>query len=363
MNGSLATMTRHPQWLIACGAVSTLLLSGCSGPQVHTSTLTQPPVGSIWVADERADRLSVIDAATGTVTTTVPDIKGPHNVQVGRDNSVVYATSSAGNVVALDPATYRVTAKAPTGAEPAHVIEAPNGKVYVTNAGDGTVSVYKGRSLIPAGRIRVDGMPHGMRAAANGSVIVVANMMDGAVDLIDPATDKMLGAVPVGKLPVQVAVSADGHYAYTGIADPPSVVKIDLPQRKTVGSVSVPNAPVQLYLTPDDKTVLCADQGDHDSPGHALSIIDTEAMNTRGTVTTGSGPHGVVVDQTGNWAWVSNSFDNTVSVVDVVNMAVEDTIPVGTAPNGISYSPQAPAPAPAIPTTTVAPDKLPGAHQ
>lgn len=355
-------MTTRARRFLAAGALATIWLSGCSGREVHTSTVTPPPSGAVWVADEGADSLSVIDAATSAVTATMTDIKGPHNVQVGRDGSVVYATSSAGNVVAIDPATYRVTAKAPTGPKPAHVIEAPNGKVYVTNAGDGTVSVYKGRGLAPAGQIRVDGMPHGIRAAANGSVIVVANMTDGALDLIDPATDKMLGAVPVGKSPVQVAVTADGHYAYTGLTDPPSVVKVDLAQRKTVSSVTVPNAPVQLSLTPDEKTVLCADQGDRDNPGHALSVIDTATMSSRGDVATGSGPHGVVIDKSGNWAWVTNSFDNTVSVVDVVNMSVEDSIPVDAGPNGVSYSPQAPAPGSTNTSKAVAPEAVPGGH-
>ena len=62
-------------------------------------------------------------------------------------------------------------------------------------------------------------MPHGLRAAAGGSVIVVANTMDGAVDLIDPATDKYERAVPVGASPAQVAVSSDGSTPTPG---PPS---------------------------------------------------------------------------------------------------------------------------------------------
>ena len=96
-------------------------LTGCSSkPQA-----SPPRSGSVWVADEGHDSVSVIDAATNTVTMTLTGIKGPHNIQVGRDDSVVYAVSSAGIVVAIDPATYRVTATAPTGPHPAHVIEAP----------------------------------------------------------------------------------------------------------------------------------------------------------------------------------------------------------------------------------------------
>ena len=85
-----------------------------------------------------------------------------------------------------------------------------------------------------------------------------------------------------------------------------------------VGSASVPNAPVQLYLTPDGNEVVSADQGTKDAQGHTLSVIDTKAMTTRGTVTTGAGPHGVVIDDSGEWAWVTNSFDNTVTAVDLV---------------------------------------------
>ena len=96
---------------------------------------------------------------------------------------MVYAVNNSDDTgVAIDPATYTVAVVASTGPAPAHVIDAPNGKVYVTNTGDGTVSVYQGPGLQPVGRIQLGDMPHGLRAAAGGSVIVVANTMAGALD-------------------------------------------------------------------------------------------------------------------------------------------------------------------------------------
>ncbi len=349
---------------IGAATVVLTVLSGCSdSPRQTPAPSAAPRSGSVWVANEGRDSITVIDAATNTVKMTLNGIKAPHNVQVGRDGAVVYAVSSAGFVVAIAPTTYQVTATAPTGAQPAHVIEAPNGKVYVTNSGDGTVSVYPAPGLRPAGRITLDGMPHGLRPAADGSVIVVANTMDGALDLIDPATDAYVGAVPVGTSPAQVAVSADGKYAYTGISDPPSIVKVDLAQRKIVGSAAVPAAPVQLYLTPDETEVVSADQGKMNAQGHTLSIIDTKAMTTRGNVTTGAGPHGVVIDASGDWAWVTNSYDNTVTAVDLSTLTAMAPIPVGTQPSGISYSPRPPAAGSAdvgtldIPTPAAPPDQ------
>ena len=187
-----------------------------------------------------------------------------------------------------------------TGPAPAHVIDAPNRKVYVTNTADGTVSVYQAPGLQPVGRIQLGDMPHGLRAAAGGSVIVVANTMAGALDLIDPATDQSTGTIPVGPGPAQVAVTADGRYAYAGITSPPAVVKVDLAARKVVGTARVSDSPVQLYLTPDETNVVSADQGTAEHPGNTMAVIDTNAMTTRGTVPTGSGPHGVVIDHSRN---------------------------------------------------------------
>ncbi len=260
--------------LVAAAAVVTLAaaLAGCSGattvspkqPQTTTAPVgtSRAVSGSVWVADEGGESLTVVDAATNTVAMTVTGIKGPHNVQIGRaGGATVYAVSEGNTVMAIDAATYTVAAVAATGSAPAHVIEAPNGKVYVSNSGDGTVSVYQARGLEATGRIDLGGMPHGLRPAAGGSLIVVANTMAGTVDLID-CQRSVLGSVPVGPPgPAQVAVTADGRYAYAGITDPPAVVKVDLTARKVVGTAQVSAAPAQVYLTPDEATVLSADQG------------------------------------------------------------------------------------------------------
>ena len=56
-------------------------------------------------------------------------------------------------------------------------------------------------------------------------------------------------------------------------------------------------------------------------------------------VETGPGAHGVVVDGAGRYAFVTNIYANTVSVLDVRSAKVVATVPVGRAPNGISVTP------------------------
>lgn len=304
---------------------------------------SDPVAGSVWIANDGGDSLSVIDAATNSVAVTLTGLQHPHNVQVSLDGAAVYATDTDDRLVQLDPSTYALAAVAGTGSHPAHVIEASNGRVYLTNAFDATVSVYQAAGLQPAGTIKLAGMPHGLRAAANGSVIVVADMHSGAVDLIDPANDQKLASIPVGPEPVQVAVSADGHFAYATVTDPPAVVKVDLLDRTVVGTAPVSARPVQLYLTPDDATVLSADEGTPNQPGNQLSVIDTDSMTVRHSITVGSGPHGVVIDDSGSRAYVTNKFDDTVSVVDLPSHSLLATVPVGPGPTGVSYSKRPPA--------------------
>ncbi len=121
-------------------------------------------------------------------------------------------------------------------------------------------------------------------------------------------------------------------------------MKVDLHARTVVGSAPVSAPPVQLYLTPDEATVLSADQGTPpDKPGHTVSVIDAAAMTVRSSVPTGAGPpHGVVVDTSGTRAWVTNTYDNTVSAINLGSMSVVATVAVGAEPSGISYSPPRP---------------------
>ena len=47
----------------------------------------------------------------------------------------------------------------------------------------------------------------------------------------------------------------------------------------------------------------------------------------------------VVVDRDGRYAYVTNTYANSVSVLDVKDRKVTKTVPVGKAPNGISVTP------------------------
>lgn len=67
----------------------------------------------------------------------------------------------------------------PTGAAPAHVVVSPDGATtYITNGGDGTVSVIDTDTMKPTGTIKVGQGPHGLRPSPDGRWLYVANVAD-----------------------------------------------------------------------------------------------------------------------------------------------------------------------------------------
>ena len=55
-------------------------------------------------------------------------------------------------------------------------------------------------------------------------------------------------------------------------------------------------------------------------------------------IVTGAGAHGVVVSSGGDQVFVSNSFANTVSVIDSASRKVVRNIAVGAGPGGITFA-------------------------
>ena len=314
--------------------------------------------GAVWVADEHGNSLSVIDASTNKVAATLTGIEGPHNLQVAPDGKTVWAVSGHDNLaVKIDAEKYKVLGTASTGSAPAHVVLTPDGKTaYATNGGDDTVTAIDAATMEVVATIPVGSYPHGLRPSPDGKWLFVANAKGTTLSVIDTSTNQKAADVEVGQKPVQVAFSPDGKYVYSSLNGENAVAKVDVAERKLVGKVEVGVGPVQVYVTPDGRYLLVANQGTQDKPSTTVSIIDTESFGVVKSVETGEGAHGVVVDPSGKHAYITNIYGNDVAVLDIAEQKVIATIPVGEAPNGISFSEYAPAPA-AMPEVELA---LPG---
>lgn len=316
----------------------------------------------VYVADEGADTVSVLDAASFAKVGSVAVGRAPHNVQVSADGKYAWVTNEgardkaqphegmsprehgamagSGEVWAIDTATGTVVARVPVGLHPAHVVLTADGSfAYVTNGGENTVSVVDTAARRVAATIPVGAFPHGVRISPDGKQAYVANLKGGTVSVIDTESRKEFGRIPVGKGPAQAGFTPDGRLAFVSLSGENRVALIDPATRKVIRKIDVGTVPIQVYATPDSRTLLVANQGSRKAPGRTVSVIDLETYKNVKTIETGAGAHGVVVDREGRYAYVTNMYANSVSVVGLKDLKVVATVPVGANPNGISVTP------------------------
>ena len=75
------------------------------------------------------------------------------------------------------------------------------------------------------------------------------------------------------------------------------------------------------------------------SGDNTVSIIDTAINTVTATVQVGTNPSGVALAPNGETVYIGNIGDNTVSIIDTATNTVTATVQVGTTPTGIAVSP------------------------
>jgi YVTN family beta-propeller protein len=332
-----------------------LVIAGCAATTPSNQTAAPPPAGvpgSVWVANEAGESLTIFNAKDNTTTTTLIGISGPHNVQAA-PNGTVWATSDQGLAIDVNPRTYQVTSTVSVGSHPAHVVVTPNGRqAWVTNYGDDSIAIINTKTGTGQGSLKVGDGPHGMRFSPDGRTAYAALLDAGKLAIIDTDTLKVRH-VDVGPQPVQVAPTLDGDFVYVTLAGKNAVAKVDTQRKRVTAEILVPSSPAQALVTPDGRWLLVANQGTEEEPGNTVSRIDLTTDQITDTLQTGSGPHGLTTDPDARFAYVTNMYDDTMSVIDLAEFSISRTIPTGKTPNGITYvsSPTLSKPGDTVPLT------------
>jgi YVTN family beta-propeller protein len=336
-----------------------IVLAGCNTdattkvedkPAVKAAKQEQTSEKYYFTANE-GGTISKIEVKDNKVVETLQAEGVVHNIQLSPDGKVVAATlvphtegghgghsdhgdGSPGKVLFYDAYTNDLLKEVEVGNHPAHVDYSGDGKyVLVTNNEDNTVSVidlatYEIVKTIPTGN-----GPHGFRISADSKFAYIANMGEDTVSVINLETFEE-ERMKTGNTPVTTGVTKDGKTLAVTLFSENSLAIVDL-KTKQVVKVEVGIGPAQLYIGPEGKYAYVANQGTEESPSDSMTIVDLETKAVVDEIKTGNGAHGVTVSGDGKFAYVTNMFDNTVSIIDLESKLVE-TIDVGEIPNGIT---------------------------
>ncbi len=301
--------------LWAAGVFVATVLSG-------TNALAQQ---FVYVANSGLNTVSVIAAASNTVVATITVGNGPTGVAITPDGTQVYVTNQNDNTVSvIATKTNTVTATITNSGfnVPIAVAITPDGThAYVVNFGSpytstatpGTVSVIATTTNPPTvvgSPIPVGFAPTWVAITPDGAHVYVTNQIDNTVSVIGTATN-----------PPAVTTTLTGFNAPFGVAIAPN------------GDAYVTNAgtgaqdgTVSVISTSCTSSVETATPSLLSTPAVQPQCSKTCSPTVVATIPVGLFPQGVAITPNGTYAYVTNSFDSTVSVIATATNTVSATI-------------------------------------
>lgn len=154
-----------------------------------SSMAVDPVAHTVYVANSVGDSISVINTRTNTVTDTIHIGMSPSGVAVDPAAHTLYITNPAGNsvlVIHLSPVADTIAKNIFIRGLPSSVAADPAAHaVYVANADGDSVSVISTRTNTVTGTVRVGRDPHAV-AVGPTRTAYVTNYGDGSVSVIEP---------------------------------------------------------------------------------------------------------------------------------------------------------------------------------
>ena len=113
--------------------------------------------------------------------------------------------------------------------------------VFVANAGDGSVRMFRGADFSPIGRIDLKDDADNIRIdPASGNVIV--GYGKGGLAIIDPERRTVIGTVPLPAHPEGFQIETGTGRAFVNVPDAGQIAVVDLNRRQQVGAWKIPDA-------------------------------------------------------------------------------------------------------------------------
>lgn len=315
----------------------------------------------IYVANEGDGTISIINGEKLEVIKTVK-LKGmPHNVNVDPLGRYFYATNHeedveestghdsdlhAGHVPylrILDIKSNKLLHSIPMSEIAAHVVPSKDGSfVYVSREGGNTIVEVEIDKEQITRTFKVGEGPHGIVLSNDGKKLYVPNMRSHDVSIVDLATGneeklELIFNENKCEVPVAMGTTTDDKYSFVTCGKSFDVYKIDNADKKIVSRLELKKGefpgPIQIPVHPNNKFLYVPDMRNG-----VVHKIDIEKFELIKDIPTAAGAHGIAYSGDGKMAFVTNTWDNSLSVVDLESDTVIKKIEVGVKPNGVAVS-------------------------
>ena len=305
----------------ATPALIALSCPGAWGGDCGPSGVAFAPDGATaYVANQNADRVSVINVATAVQTTTIalPLISGqahvgPYGIVVNSAGTRVYVADNYGNQLSvIDATTNTVIDTVVLTASPSEVLLSADGSILYVTETDGAVHLFDTATDTPNATtptIAIGPNPFGLALSPDGSTLLVGYA--GGVRIVNAATNTAGATVAVSPGPAFLAFTPDGSHAYVANQAVGTVSDIDVAAGTATTPLTIPD-PVGIAITPDG-TGYVSDLNDN-----RIYTFDAATNQLVGAfIPGGSHPHAIAISPDGSLVYIVNQGgDDTVTVLD-----------------------------------------------
>lgn len=310
----------------------------------------------IYVANEGDGTLSVIDEISLKVIKNIRIDGMPHNVNVDPLGRYIYATNHEEDVEMqhdgmghipylriIDANGFSVLHSIPMEETAAHVVPSRDGKfVYVSREGGNTIAQVDVEKESIIGFFKVGDGPHGILLSNDGKKIYSPNMKSNDISIVDVETGNVeyMNIEFSGNkcdTPVAIGITIDDKFAFVTCGKSFDIYKIDAQSKNIVDRVAFKKGdligPIQTPVYPNSRFLYVPDM--RNGVVHKIDIEKFELVND---IPSGLGAHGIAYSADGKRAYVTNTWEDSLSAIDLETDSVINTIKVGTEPNGVAVS-------------------------
>ncbi len=148
---------------------------------------------------------------------------------------------------------------------------------YISNGGNGTVSVLDLVYLRPDRTLQVGTNPTGIVANPVRNEVYVVNSGSSSVSVIDVDSNQVVATIPVHRLPYFISIDREGKRAYVANSGSDDVSVLDLAARRAIGSAGAGSQPGVARVSPDGRSVVVSNRG-----SGSVSVFSTGAGTASG---------------------------------------------------------------------------------
>lgn len=343
--------------VVALALSGTILLAACSSDD---SSESQTTGGTTTTTTPVATTSTVPPTTAVPTTTTMPfTVAGrkplagmlgntdPKNIYANATTGLADAAKNAKNLVyvphnesadvwVIDPTTFKVVDKFPTGAIAQHVVPSYDLKtLWVNNNAGNTLTPIDPLTGKPGKNISVEA-PYNLYYTPDGKYMMVMEERNATITFRDPTTPN-LDIVKKLKVPCRgvnhADFSGDGTYFLATCEFSGQLIKVDLLTMAVVGVITLEanaSMPQDIRLVPDGTRFLVADMA-----ANGLWEVDGESFTVMNFLEGDRGPHGIYPSRDASVMYVSNRNAGSISVYDVATHSITKTwkIPGGGSPD------------------------------